>query len=68
MSDDEKKELKESSGGYMSVDRTAALEKNWELIKGITLPVSGVTSPTSSEEAPSIPKVVTTKEVPPKNK
>lgn len=42
MSDDNKipKEMKETFGGYMSVDPVAALKYNWETIQKLRLPRS----------------------------
>jgi|GEM_PF-4857338 len=42
MKDDTKipKEMKETFGGYMSVDRIAALKYNWETIQNLRLPRS----------------------------
>jgi hypothetical protein len=34
------KELNESSGGYMSVDRDKALDRNWDTLVKITRPLA----------------------------
>lgn len=46
-------ELKKSFGGYMAVDRVAALKHNWKKIKSLTLPgqtLSSQKSPDTSKE------------------